>query len=67
MPDEFYSWFKRRKPRRVTVKTELQVAPQLLIEAGSATDTPLDTVKPKRPGDFAPTPSLLEDETDGKS
>jgi len=51
----------------VTVKTELQVVPQLLIEAGSATDTPLDTVKPKRPGDFAPTPSLLEDETDGKS
>jgi len=49
------------------VKTELEVVPQLLIEAGSATDTPLDTVKPKRPGDIAPTPSLLEDETDGKS
>ena len=70
MPDEFHPWFNSRKPRRVTVKTELQVVPQLLIEAGSVTDTPLDPVTPKRspgPEDTESMPLLFDDETDGKA
>ena len=69
MSVESQTWFKRRKPRRMTVETEMEVVPQRLIEATTVTEASPDPVKPKqrpRP-DIEPMPSLFEDETNGKS
>ncbi len=64
--------FKRRKPRRMPIRTELQVVPHPLIEVGSdtETDTQLEAVTQKqrpRTKDTQLAPPLFEDETNGKS